>query len=58
MTRTKTIITPTTIFTGSTGWPAPQLLLDNSGAVVERIEYNAYGEADVTIVSGSGTGNV
>ena len=32
-------------------------LLDDSGAVVERIEYNAYGQADVTIVSGSGTGN-
>ena len=32
-------------------------LLDDSAAVVERIEYNAYGQADVTIISGSGTGN-
>ena len=36
---------------------SPTALLDDSAAVVERIEYNAYGEADVTIVSGSGTGN-
>ena len=36
---------------------SPTALLDDSAAVVERIEYNAYGQADVTIVSGSGTGN-
>jgi len=36
---------------------SPTALLDDSGAVVERIEYNAYGQADVTLISGSGTGN-
>jgi hypothetical protein len=36
---------------------SPTALLDDSGAVVERIEYNAYGQADVTIISGPGTGN-